>query len=239
MRPAERKLAGMKGSPWWLKEPLVRSTRRFLGVGGLTVVVLVVLVVVAYLWLDRPVAKYIEDATWRSHPIFLGVTQLGEATWWLVGSVIVCALARLYGRRGLAAQSLLLFCSVATAGILVNLLKVIFGRARPKFLFDPEPEFGFTFFAVGYDFNAFPSGHSSTVAALGAVACLLCPRLAPLWVGGAVIVAASRVIVGAHFATDVIVGSYVGVVSAVATRRWLSVYLSRQEIAVMGGENGA
>ena len=101
------------------------------------------------------------------------------------------------------------FLSIAGSGLLVTLLKQVFGRARPKlagelgvFHFDP-----FTLDAAQL---SFPSGHATTVGAVCFCVAILFPRLrlaailAALWFGF------SRAVVGAHHPSDVVAGLLIG-----------------------------
>lgn len=77
---------------------------------------------------------------------FRAVTELGDSKWTLVPTGILGLLLVLAGRYGfsghrpaavsnwLASASFFVFCSVALSGIVVNVIKVVVGRARPKLI---------------------------------------------------------------------------------------------------------
>ncbi len=79
--------------------------------------------------------------------------------------------------------------------------------------------YGFAFFKIGYDHNSFPSGHATTAWAVACALTLLYPRLRVLWIVGAALVAASRVIIGEHYPGDVLAGAWFGVVVTLALSR--------------------
>jgi membrane-associated phospholipid phosphatase len=58
---------------------------------------------------------------------------------------------------------------------------------------------------------SFPSGHAATGAAAACALIAVAPQLAPLWIGMAALMAASRVYVGVHWPTDVAAGIGLGV----------------------------
>jgi len=62
-----------------------------------------------------------------------------------------------------------------------------------------------------------PSGHSVTAAAMAALLCLAVPGRRPAWrvllIAGAAVIAASRVVVGAHWPSDALVGFGLGLLS--------------------------
>jgi membrane-associated phospholipid phosphatase len=69
--------------------------------------------------------------------------------------------------------------------------------------------------------SSFPSGHSSSAVAAATLFSQRDPKLAPLYVALAAVVATSRVHVQVHHASDVVVGALVGaVIGQVVIRRW-------------------
>jgi membrane-associated phospholipid phosphatase len=112
----------------------------------------------------------------------------------------------------------------AVCGVIVFILKSLTGRPRPH-LDDP---FHFTGpagmypvprgggFAMespwtsGYDLASMPSRHACYAALAAVFLCRMAPRLRPLAVGLAGIVAAARVVTGAHYASDVFIGAAIG-----------------------------
>lgn len=99
------------------------------------------------------------------------------------------------------------------AGVVVRVMKALFGRARPKYGHE------FTFFSTDPHYNAFPSGHSADAFIGGIVLYFLLSqssysrwRYVPVMF--AALIAASRVLTGAHQPSDVIAGSAIGVFGA-------------------------
>lgn len=138
-------------------------------------------------------------------------TDGGLAVWYLVGAAALFLLFRfVLHRHREAMMAAFIFASVAASGIVTDVLKVAFGRARPKLLFRDDI-IQFHGFKFGANWNSFPSGHSTTVAAMTLALCLLAPRwrMAVIPLGVALI--ATRVITTAHYLSDTLFGSYVGV----------------------------
>ncbi|MEN0022977.1 phosphatase PAP2 family protein [Microbacterium sp. LWO14-1.2] len=94
------------------------------------------------------------------------------------------------------------FAAVAflASAALVQLLKNLFGRARPEDMI------------VVSDFGSFPSGHTANAATIAIVLYLLFPRLWVAIVGALWIVAMalSRTLLSVHWATDTVGGALVG-----------------------------
>ena len=113
--------------------------------------------------------------------------------------------------RAAARIPALLFSGIALSGILVDILKVIVGRPRPKLLFSAG-SYEFSWIGLSADHWSFPSGHAATAAALAAALWYLWPQPALFYVIGAALVAMSRVVMGAHYLSDVAMGGFIGVV---------------------------
>ncbi|GEO85827.1 MULTISPECIES: lipid A 1-phosphatase LpxE [Alphaproteobacteria] len=172
------------------------------------------LVILSFLIFDEPVgASRHRDIFTRS----LGkmITDFGSSGWILTASVmlLLTGFASYRLSRGgkqrfralyIAQIGAYSFLAVALSGLSANLIKRVIGRARPG-QFDDWGSFGFSPFA-GSRFESFPSGHATTVGAIFMMLILLLPRfrlafiLLALWMGF------SRVMVGAHYPSDVIAG---------------------------------
>ena len=145
------------------------------------------------------------------------VSRAGDPTAYLVLSAATAAY--FYVRRRddrVWRMAALAFASIAASGILVNALKFVFGRTRPGALFDRGVvEFlGPTFDSA---IRSFPSGHAATVGAVATLAWMLWPRWRALALAFALAVGTSRLLVGYHFASDVIAGLLVGWISVALT----------------------
>jgi hypothetical protein len=112
--------------------------------------------------------------------------------------------------RAYSAIPAFLFLSIATSGILVDLLKFLLGRTRPKLLFGNGVD-DFGWFGLRPDHWSFPSGHSATIVSLMAALWFLWPRHLLFYALVAAIVSLSRVAVGAHYLSDVLAGALIAV----------------------------
>ena len=171
--------------------------------------------VICYCYVDRSLAKWVDTLSLPVNQFWQIITRLGLSEWYLVSAGLLLFVYKLVIKEQLPAwRSALVVCCVGGSGLLVNLFKWIFGRYRPPMMLK-ENRFGFAFFEQGYMFNSFPSGHSATAASLVVVACLLMPCYRWLWLCLGLLIAMSRIFVGAHYASDVIAGWTVGLIVSV------------------------
>jgi membrane-associated phospholipid phosphatase len=182
----------------------------------------VVLIEIAAIgWIDRPLATYFREHD-AARPFFAVIGPFGLALPYLVVLAIGFAALRWGGSvrrlepraermRTAARIPGVLFASIALSGIIVDLLKVVVGRPRPKLLF-ASGAYEFSWIGLGADHWSFPSGHAATAAALATALWCLWPEPLLLYAIAAALVAMSRVVMGAHYLSDVIMGAFIGIV---------------------------
>ncbi len=179
-----------------------------------------VLCALAYACADVPAARYF---FFRQHTFWHALgnwgSKLGESQWYLVPSALI-ALICWHSRALLARRALFVFVSVAGTGIAVNLLKVGFGRLRPKLFFE-DNLYGFHPFGAAMRDLSFPSGHATTAFALAVSLGYLFPRWRWLLYPLGAMIALSRVLVVRHWVSDVIAGAWLGAVGAILCWKWL------------------
>jgi lipid A 4'-phosphatase len=186
---------------------------------------------VAIIWIDRPIADFFHEYGDALQPFFDTVQRFGLGYPWLILSVLTFVFLRWGGElewlrpratamRAVAYIPGFIFVAVFSAGLTADVLKILVGRTRPKLLF-ADGTYDFTWFGLRADHWSFPSGHAATAAAL--MTALWCLWPWPLWlyVAGAALVAASRVITGQHFLSDVVAGAAIGVIVTRAIAAWM------------------
>ncbi len=159
------------------------------------------------------------------------ITDFGKSGWflWPLGilflglAALPLGLSRL-SQRVLAAAMVrvgFLFAAIALPGIFTNIVKHIFGRARPGVGGSIDPTL-FAPFSWPAAYASLPSGHATTAFSVLVIFGSLWPRARTYLLIYALLIAASRIAVTAHYPTDVATGALVGIVGAIMVRRYFA-----------------
>jgi len=156
--------------------------------------------------------------------IFNEITDYGLAGWFLwPAGILIIVLARLAATtQGLVRLTIIslivrlefIFAAIALPGLAVTIVKRLIGRIRPSEL----GPFAYVPFSWRPDYASMPSGHATTAFAAAVALGALWPRARPLLWLYAFVIAASRVIIAAHYPSDVIAGACVGGFAALVIR---------------------
>jgi membrane-associated phospholipid phosphatase len=160
------------------------------------------------------------------------ITDIGKSQWYLVPAGLIFLSVGLLdwsrkGMRGKARLSVLfgqaayVFSAIALSGIFVNIVKVMFGRARPR-LIDEVGAYYFDPFTFGYVNASFPSGHSTTVGAIVGILMIWYPRWSLVTIELGLFFAATRIAAAAHYPSDVATGFLTGIFFSIVIARWLA-----------------
>ncbi len=177
------------------------------------------------------VFRFISDAgksQWELYPAGVLVLLLLCGRW-----MIVPRFVRVFWAE-VGALSAFVFASIGGIGLVVNIIKQPIGRGRPP-TFDEFGPFTLQPLHFAYNFQSFPSGHSATGGALIALGFLIFTRqrIGLLLFGLAI--GASRVVVGAHYPSDVAAG----LIAGFAFTMWLAAVFARFGWAFQQGATGS
>ena len=164
--------------------------------------------------------------------VFATITDFGKSDWFLVPTafvlVVIAVLASpTLGRTAyrvivtIAIRVGFVFCAVALPSLFVTIVKRLIGRARPP-LFNQGGALDFLPFSWRVEYASLPSGHATTAFAAAIAIGALFPRARlAMWVYAGVI-ALSRVVLAAHYPSDVVAGAFVGAAGALLVRHWFA-----------------
>ena len=160
------------------------------------------------------------------------VTDLGKSVWVLVPAAVALAaiaigasptLPRL-SRGVLTAVAVrlgFLIAAIGLPGLVFTVLKRVIGRARPLVEGAADP---FIYRPLGFsvEYASLPSGHAIDAFAIATAIGALWPRWRALMWAYAIAIAVSRVVLLAHFPSDVVAGAAVGVLGVLLVREWFA-----------------
>lgn len=175
----------------------------------------VLLSLYSYFQLDRIILDYMYHQ-WGNPTIPFGAihtfSQIGKSVWYIVGSIIAYIIWR-DRDPAIAKISAYILSTTILSGVAVNIIKVIFGRARP-ILYIEDHIYGFSWFSFDVVYRSFPSGHSTTAMAVATGLALVLPKYRIWFLALGIAIALSRVVLTEHYLSDVIVGGFLGLSSS-------------------------
>jgi membrane-associated phospholipid phosphatase len=204
---------------------LVPLTAR-LACGALAAMVLVALAMLAF---DFRAMTFAHTLPLWVIDTFNEITDFGQGGWFLIPIGIVVVLAAILatpaaGRIGnLVIVSLIVrlefvFLAIALPGLTVTIVKRLIGRVRPS---DLGP-FAYMPWSWQPAYASMPSGHAATACAAAIAIGAVWPKArVPMWIF-AVVIALSRVVITAHYVSDVIAAGFVGAFGAILVRNWFA-----------------
>ncbi len=198
-----------------------------------------VVVAIFMMSVDIPLALYFHsyrDTEWAN--FFAAITDFANGAIWY--ALAVLGIGTAYLRRKILTDRpdlaqlakevrawLFMIVTMATSGIFINVLKFSVGRERPRFLFRDGTS-DFHPFALRIADCAFPSGHTQSIWTAMLCLSLLFPKGRALFIPVAVLISASRFIIGAHYLSDVVASIFIAAAFTLLWRRWFE----RDSVAV-------
>jgi len=160
--------------------------------------------------------------------LFNEITDYGRSGWFLwpsgiliVALVIVAATTQRLARLtiiSLIVRLEFIFAAIALPGLVGTIVKHVIGRVRPSAI----GPFAYVPFSSRPEYASMPSGHATTAFAVAVAFGALWPRARPLLWLYALVIAASRVIIAAHYPSDVVAGACLGGFGAVLIRNYFA-----------------
>lgn len=199
------------------------------------VIVYMCMLVILYLYADKPVAEYFASFGWRGQSVVLdGLSNIGIFEVWLVFFVVAALYFRYIRVNKLWEQrAWFMWFNIVFTGAICIVLKISLGRARPD-LWLSDHIFGFYGFHLTPKYWSLPSGHTTTIMTLTFALSILFPRYVVMLVGFGIMIAVLRVLLVFHYMTDILFAAWLALIevgllySLLQKRSWLPLVIRKK-----------
>jgi membrane-associated phospholipid phosphatase len=178
------------------------------------------LILLCYLFVDRPVAFYVHDQRFADYPVLKWLTYPPDILEALVPvALAVLMVRRIRGPFNRWERVVLATClAVILAEQFKDAFAYLFGRYWPETWIDNNPSlihdgaYGFHPFHRGDSYRSFPSGHTARIVAAASVMWIAYPRWRWAWVLLSMAVISGLILMDYHFVGDVVAGGFIGAI---------------------------
>ncbi len=172
-----------------------------------------------FLFFDYSIASFFDSINHQTKSLFGTLTHLGDSLYFFVPTILIWVLIKIIKSKNQIIEtisdiSLFIFLNILLSGIVTQILKHIFGRPRPV-LYNGFELKSLDIIQFDSKWHSFPSGHTATIFAFIFCMTVLFPKIKNILITIAIIIASTRVIVGAHFISDIMGGILVAYLSSI------------------------
>jgi undecaprenyl-diphosphatase len=191
----------------------------------IALIVMAVIALVAAFFLDQATAIWINA---HSSPelkrVMRMVSRVGDWQAHMIAGAIGLAIALAVGSKAWMRIFLAMLLALALAGLTTRAMKIATGRARPSV----KTEARWNGPQLSSKYHAFPSGHTASSTAFFVALFFARKKIGGPLLLIPILIALSRMILGAHYLSDVTVAAVVGVICALLAVHWLCTIHDRQ-----------
>jgi membrane-associated phospholipid phosphatase len=200
--------------------PLLRT-------GMIAFLACIILVLVSYYYLDKPIIYFVAQYHLRDHDILKQVVQIRKILAPLLFVTYLIIVIRFcYGKFSNHDKVILAIAnSMIISYYFCTLFKYGFGRYWPASWFKSNPsllrtnDYGFNWFHGGHAYASFPSGHTTIVIAAMTIIWIAYPRWRWFAILFSITVIGALLVMYYHFLSDIIAGIFLGWVTAFYTAK--------------------
>ena len=172
-----------------------------------------------FLLFDYSIASFFHSLNYQTKALFGTLTHFGDSLYFFIPTILTWALVKIIKSKNqiintISEISLFIFLNILLSGIVTQILKHAIGRPRPV-LFNGFEQKSLSIISFDSKWHSFPSGHTATIFAFIFCMVLLFPKIKNILITVAIIIASTRVIVGAHFISDIFGGALVAYLSSI------------------------
>ena len=178
--------------------------------------------VFVFLFFDYSISKFFYNINSQTKSLFETLTHFGDSLYFFVPSILIWVVIKITQNKNkiiltISDISLFIFFNILFSGIAVQIFKHILGRPRPP-LFHSNNLSTIDIFNFDSRWHSFPSGHTATIFAFIFCLIFLFPKIKNILITIAIVIASTRVIVGAHYVSDIFGGALVAYISSILLR---------------------
>ena len=201
--------------------------------------------IVIFFFFDYSISHFFYGINSQTKSLFATLTHFGDSLYFLIPSILVWGGIKIFNNKNkiissISDISLFIFFSILLSGIVAQISKHIIGRPRP-ILYNGSDIKALDVFNFDSKWHSFPSGHTTTIFAFIFCLFFLFPKIKNFLIVIAIIIASTRVIIGAHFISDIFGGVLVAYLCTIFVRNKFSknnklfnlkekFYLSKDEV---------
>ena len=168
-------------------------------------------------WFDTAAVDLLRAGQTRAIRSFMrSVSWWGDWPTHVIGGAVAAGIAHLLGSRRWFRIFLAMIVACAIAGAATRVVKIGTGRARPSVQVDS----GWNGPRLSSKYHAFPSGHTASSSAFFAVLAVASWRAGAVFLPVVLLIAFSRMYVGAHHLSDVVAAIILGGTVGFLVTRW-------------------
>ncbi len=172
-----------------------------------------------FLLFDYSIASFFHSLNYQTKSLFGTLTHFGDSLYFFIPTILTWALVKIIKSKNqiintISEISLFIFLNILLSGIVTQILKHVIGRPRPV-LFNGFEQKSLSIISFDSKWHSFPSGHTATIFAFIFCMVLLFPKIKNILITVAIIIASTRVIVGAHFISDIFGGALIAYLSSI------------------------
>ena len=194
----------------------------------IVLVVVAVITLMAAFLLDQATANWINThSSLELKQMMRMVSRVGDWPAHMIAGTIGIAIAFAVGSKAWMKIFLAMLLALAIAGITTRAIKIATGRARPSV----KTEARWNGPRLSSKYHAFPSGHTASSTAFFVALFLARKKIGGPLLLIPILIALSRMIVGAHYLSDVTFAAIIGVICAFVAVYWLSIDHLRSAIS--------
>ena len=187
---------------------------------GIALAALALIALVAAFFLDHAATAWIgAHSSPELKKAMQTVSGVGDWPAHVIAGLIGIAIAFVVKSKMWMRIFLAMLVALALAGVTGRVVKLVTGRARPSVKTEAHwngPRFG-------SKYHAFPSGHTASSTAFFAALFLARKKIGAPLLLIPVLIALSRMVVGAHYLSDVTFAAILGVICALLVARWIPI----------------